>query len=267
MNLSICPFISRSFHFLIFHLNLSFCICFQLLPTALFNHTGLYLGCYGVSTDSPELFYSGLVGYAEIDEKVCIRRCSNLGYVYAAIQSGLQCFCSPSIPATQSDCLLPFTSDILYPKVPMRFYRIPRENVSVKNVSFSHNRRRLGEVFTIQAAVNNHEIGMVKFTADFGDGNELCFCASPATYFYKNPGLYRVLIVVEDLKGNRFNFSENIEITDNLTKLAFECPKAVPQGIMVHCTAKIARGLNLKGNVSVENKQSALPQIPGILFC
>ena len=238
------------------------------------NRTGLYLGCYGVRADGPLLFYSGLVGYAEIDEKVCIRRCSTLGYDYAAIQLGLLCFCGntsvPSIPVSQSHCLLPFTYDVLYSNdsnVLMRFYRIPRENLSVKNVSLSHKRRRLGEVFTIQATVNSHEIGMAKFTADFGDGNQLCFCASPTSYFYKNPGLYRVLIVVEDLKGNRFNFSENIEITDYLTKLVFECPKAVPQGVMVHCTAKIARGLNVKGNVSVENKQTALPQIPGILFC
>lgn len=230
------------------------------------NHTGLYFGCFG---GSGELFYSGLNGYTEIDQKMCIKRCSELGFRYAAIQSGLQCFCGNNVssdPLDQSECLLPFISDAFYPN-PMRFYRIPREKLSCKNVSFSDKRRRLGEILTVQAITNNHEIGMVWFTVNYGDGNELTFCDLPGTYFYRNPGLYKAVITAQDLRGNQLNFSEYIEIADNLTQLVLKCPKASPQGQMVRCEAHVARALNVQGNVSVENEELAkLPQIPGNLF-
>lgn len=231
------------------------------------NHTGLYLGCYTLSgANNLELFYSGLSGYAEIDQKVCIRRCAAMGFSYAAIQSGLLCFCGNFLPSSitnQSECLFPYISEHTNRRVVMRFYRIPAENITVNDVSFSHKRRRLGEIFTIKASVNNHEVGLVRFAVDFGDGNQLSFCDSPATYFYKNPGLYKVVLTVEDLRGIRLSFSEDIEIADNLTKLVLKCPKAVPQGMMARCIATVARGLNVTGNLNVDNKQSALQHIPG----
>ena len=230
------------------------------------NYTRLYLGCYTVSAGNPGLFYSGLVGYTEIDQRVCIKRCADLGYSHAAIQSGLLCFCGndvPSVPTNQSECLLPHISEHTNLHVVMRIYRIPTTNLSVNSVSFPHKRRRLGEIFTIKASVNNREMGLMRFTVDFGDGNQLSFCDSPATYFYKNPGRYRVFLTVEDLKGNRLGFNEDIEIADNVTKLVLKCPKAIPQGTMVRCTATIARGLNVTGALKAENKQTVLQQIPG----
>ena len=135
-----------------------------------------------------------------------------------------------------------------------------------KNVSFSHKKRRLGETYTIDASVNRHEMGLLKFTVDFGDGNEVSFCDSPGTYFYKNPGFYRVLLTIEDLKGNRASFDDDIEIIDNLTKAVLECPLVTPEGRMVRCTAKLARGLSVLGNAIVENKTISLQQISGIIL-
>ena len=232
------------------------------------NYTGLYLGCHFVNKSEAGLLSSGLAGYTEIDERVCIRTCSKLGYSYAVIQSGLLCFCtndfSSNATANQTDCVLPFFSGKWYfNELAMRFYRVPTENLKVEKVSISHHRRRIGAGFNITASVNIKDMALARLTVDPGDGNELVFCDSPMTHFYKNPGIYRIFLMVEDIKGNKFNFTDSIEIADNLTKLDVECPRAVPQGHTAECNIKLARALNVTGKLSVESKEITLQQIPG----
>lgn len=211
--------------------------------------------------------YSGLHCYAEIDQNVCLKRCSKLTYSYAAIQSGLLCFCTNVYPSNpihdQFDCMLPYFPEWSHNQVAMRYYRVPAENITVKNVKISHSRLRIGELLTISASVNKDEVKWFKFTVHPGDGNELVFCDSPITHFYKNPGSYRLLMTVEDVKGNQFNFSDSIVIADNLTQLDIKCPIAVSQGHAVDCNVELARSLDVTGKLSVENKMIALQEIPG----
>lgn len=246
-----------------------FIVVQTLLFSASMNHSGLYLGCYLVSDPNIGIFYSGLAGYTEIDETVCIKRCSDLGYSHASIQSGMLCFCGNNVPSVitqnQTECLLPYIPKREKARVFMRYYRIPKHNFTVNKVSFSRNQRQLGEVFTINATLNSEQMKLVKFTINFGDGNELIFCNSPVTYFYKNPGHYKVNMTIEDFTGNRFSFSEDMEIADNLTEVIFQCPEASPVGRMVHCEAKVARGLDVVAVVTVEDKTIASQEIAGMM--
>ena len=234
------------------------------------NHTRLYLGCYQIKTANPGLFYSGLAAYTEIDETVCLKRCSDLGYSYASIQSGLLCFCGDNISSflilNRTKCLLPYFPEYSKGEIFMRYYRVPKRNLTVNKVNLPHKRTRLGEIFTINVTVNSDEMGLVKFTINFGDGNELIFCDSPGKYFYKTPGNYTVNMSIEDLKGNRFIFNEDIEIADNLTGVVVQCPKSLPVGRMANCKAKIARGQDVMAIVTAEGKQTASQEITGMLF-
>ena len=214
------------------------------------------------------LFPSGLPGYTEIEEKGCIKTCFRLNYSYAAIQSGLMCFCTNNFPsnlmADQTDCLLPYFSEKWYhSEVALRFYRVPTENVKVGKVSISHHRRRIGEGFNITASVNSDEMGFFKFTVQSGDGNEYVFCQPQMRHFYTNPGNYRVSLIVEDIKGTNVTFSDSVMVADNLTKLELECPRAVPQGEEVECNIKVARALNVTGKFTVENREGKLQELPG----
>lgn len=235
--------------------------------TAVINDTAWYVGCYNVSKSDAGLMYSGLVSYAEIDQKACVARCSRLNSSYAAIQSGLLCFCTNVDPLNpmhhEFDCMLPYFPEWSHNQVAMRFYRVPSENITVKSLSKSHFRRRIGELLTISASWNKDEVKWMRFTFHPGDGNELVFCDSPMTYFYKNPGTYNLSMTIEDVKGNQFSFSDSILIADNLTQFDFKCPRGVPQGHPVDCTIELARSLNVTGKLSVENKMIALQEIPG----
>ena len=237
------------------------------LFTVAMNDSTWYLGCHNVSKGDAGLVYSGLNSYAEIDHKVCIKRCSMLRYGYAAIQSGLLCFCTNDLPSNpmrnQFDCMLPYFPEWSHNQVAMRFFRVPAGSLEVKEMSVSHYRRGIGEIVTISASVNVNETKWVKFTVHPGDGNELVFCDSPVTYFYKNPGSYRLFMTIEDVKGNQFNFSDSILIADNLTQLEFQCPHAVPRGHVVECTIKLARSLHVTGSLALENKEIAVNEIPG----
>ena len=242
------------------------CICFNSFQTASLNHTGRFLGCFGMSGNNASLTYSGLAGFTQIEQKKCIKRCSDLGFAYAAIQSSILCFCTDNftkMPFRVGECLLPYSFETFLPNVAMLVYRRPTQALTVVNVSLSHDQKRLGENFAINSVVNNHEVGSVSLEADFGDGNKVVFCNSVRTYFYKNPGSYKVFMTFEDLTGNQLNFTRYIKIADNLTKLELECPRIVAQGSTVHCQATIARGLKMSGNVTVEDKQIKLNQIPG----
>ena len=237
------------------------------LFTAVINDTTWYAGCFNVTKNEAGLIYSGLVSYAEIDQKACVERCSRLNSTYAAIQSGLLCFCTnvhPSSPMdSEFDCMLPYFPAWSPNQVAMRYYRVPSENIGVKSLSKSHSTRRIGELLTISASVNKDEVKWMKFTFHPGDGNELVFCDSPMTHFYKNPGIYSLSITIEDVKGNNFSFSDSILIADNLTQFDFKCPRGVAQGHAVDCTIELARSLNVTGKLSVENKMIALQEIPG----
>lgn len=237
------------------------------LLTVAMNDTTWYLGCHNVSKSDAGLVYSGLDSYAEIDQNSCVKRCSKLNFSYAAIQSGLLCFCTNDLPSNpmqyELHCMLPYFQEWSHNQVAMRFFRVPTENLAVGEVSISHNRRRIGEIFTIATSVNINEMKWVAFTVHPGDGNELVFCDSPVTYFYKNPGSYKLFMIIEDVKGNQFTFSDSILIADNLTQLEFKCPHAVPQGHMADCTIKLARSLNVTGRLTVENRKISLREIPG----
>ena len=237
------------------------------LFTAVMNDTPWYEGCYNVSKSDAGLLYSGLDSYAEIDQKACVERCSRLNSSYAAIQSGLLCFCTnvdPSNPMhNEIDCMLPYFPEWSHNQVAMRFYRVPAENIAVSNLSKSHSRRRIGELLTISASVNRDELKWMRLTFHPGDGSELVFCDTPVTHFYKNPGTYNLSMTIEDAKGNKLNFNDSIVIADNLTQLDFKCPSGVPQGHSVECTIELARSLDVTGKLSVENKMVALQEIPG----
>lgn len=219
-----------------------------------------------MSGNNASLTYSGLAGFMQIEEKMCIKRCSDMGYAYAAIQSSVLCFCTDNFPKSSfkpGECLLPYNSEAFLPNVAMLLYCTPTQALTVVNVSLSHEQKRLGENFAINSVVNNHDVGIVSLETDFGDGNKVVFCNSVRTYFYKNPGSYKVFMTFEDLRGNRLNFTRYIKIADNLTKLELECPQIVAQGSTVHCQATIARGLKMSGHATVEGKQIVLNQIPG----
>ena len=237
------------------------------LFTAVINDTIWYAGCFNVTKNDAGLIYSGLVSYSEIDQKACLERCSSLNSTYAAIQSGLLCFCTnvdPSSPMdNEFDCMLPYFSVWSPDQVAMRYYRVPSENIAVKSLSKSHSRRRIGELLTISASVNKDEVNWMKFTFHPGDGNELVFCDSPITHFYKNPGTYSLSMTIEDAKGNKLSFNDSILIADNLTQFDFTCPRGAPQGHAVDCTIEIARSLNVTGKLNVENKMITLQEIPG----
>ena len=237
------------------------------LFTVELNDTSWHLECHNVSKGDAGLVYSGLDSYAEIDQKRCTKRCSMLKYRYAAIQSGLLCFCTNNHPSNpvhnQSHCMLPYFPEWSHNQVAMRVFRAPEENLTVTDVSISHKRRRIGEIFTIAASVNIEEMKWVTFTVYPGDGNELVFCELPVTYFYKNPGSYKLSMIIEDGKGNRYSFSDSILIADNLTQLELKCPHAVARGHEADCTIKLARSLNVTGRLRAENKEIALEEIPG----
>lgn len=237
------------------------------LFTAVIRDTTWYAGCFNVTKSEAGLIYSGLVSYAEIDQKACVERCSRLNSTYAVIHSGLLCFCTsvdPSNPMHKEfDCMLPYFPAWSHNQVAMRYYRVPSENITVKKLSKSHSRRRIGELLTISASVNKDEVKWMRFTFHPGDGDELVFCDLPMTHFYKNPGTYSLFVTIEDVKGNKFNFSDSILIADNLTQLDFTCPRVVPQGHTADCTIELARSLDVTGKLSVENKKIALQEIPG----
>ena len=234
---------------------------------AVTNDNPWYAGCFNVTKSNAGLIYSGLVSYAEIDQKACVERCSRLNSTYAAIQSGLLCFCTnvdPSNPMhSEFDCMLPYFPVWSHNQVAIRYYRVPSENIAVKSLSKSHSTRRIGELVTISASVNKHEVKWMRFTFYPGDGDELVFCDSPMTHFYKNPGTYSLSVTIEDVKGNKLSFGDSILIADNLTQFDFKCPKGVPQGHAAGCTIELARSLNVTGKLSVENKMIALEEIPG----
>lgn len=237
------------------------------LFTAVLNDTMWYAGCYNVSKSDAGLISSGLVIYAQIDQKACVERCSRLNSSYAVIQSGLLCFCTnvdPSNPMyNEFECMLPYFPEWSHNQVAMRYYRIPAENIVITSLRKSHIRRRVGELLTISASVNKDELKWMRFTFHPGDGNELVFCDSPMTHFYKNPGNYNLSITIEDVKGKKLSFNNSIVIADNLTQLDFKCPRAVAQGYTADCTIKLARSLNVTGKLIVEDKMITLQEIPG----
>lgn len=234
---------------------------------AVINDTTWYAGCYNVTKSDARLIYSGLVSYAEIDQKACVERCSRLNFIYAAIQSGLLCFCTNVHPSNRMheefDCILPYFPAWSHNQAAMRYYRVPSENIAVKSLSKSHSRRRIGELLTISVSVNKDEVKWMRFTVHPGDGNEFVFCDSPMTHFYKNPGTYSLSVTVEDIKGNKLSFNDSILIADNLTQFDLKCPRGVPQGHTADCTVKLARSLNVTGKLSVENRMISLQEIPG----
>ena len=166
------------------------------------NLSDAFVGCFNENfTDREFSIYSGLPGYAAMGHWACIGRCSGMGYKYAAINSGLFCFCGNSVGKYGASP----TETCVHPKVDKNpsdrtvfansVFHYPSNTSSVsviipKNVTWG----KVTNISVIFPAEGRNR--RLQLTVNFGDGRVESTCSKHhVTHVYRSLGRYSVKVL------------------------------------------------------------------------
>ena len=218
-----------------------------------------YLGCFHENVENRIFsFAPGDYRASDLSPIQCMVVCGQK-YRYAAIQNGIYCMCSNTLPTnstseTQCSATCPGTANYPDPK-PKCGGRDVISVYSVENRILGLRIQDPGNLdilkrVSIQANVSNGKD--ITFYFNLGDGDAvkpLVTTFPNTTHVYDKPGTYEVKLTAQNNVSGTRVARRWIDVDDKYTGVTINCPSATVIGHPIYCNGTMTRGSRVKAVV------------------